>query len=111
MSRKPGGKIPGSRNATALYAHATPVPNAINVYMLGYHGRSERQPRAKNGAPPHSTTTVASTASIQPAARLNDAVPTRPNKCGPIANANTGRVSAANSQNRRVIADNSSPLS
>jgi hypothetical protein len=30
--------------------------------MFGCHGLSECHPRRKNGAPPHSTTTVASTA-------------------------------------------------
>src|SRR6185437_12709182 len=71
MSRKLIGNKSGSRNATALYNHATPVPNAIRVYMLGDQGLSERQPRTKNDAPPHSTTIVASTASIQPAATFH----------------------------------------
>ena len=103
MSRKPSGKIPGHRNATALYSHATPVPSAISVYMFGRQGFSERQPRTKNGAPPHSTTMLPSTASPQAATPPHGAGSCQPNRCGPIATSSTGRVSATSHQKRRVI--------
>src|SRR6185437_17140782 len=85
MSWKLAGNTSGRTNATALYSHATPVPNAISVYMLGDHGLSDRQPRTKNDAPPHSTTIVASTASIQPAMASHGDGRRHPDRCGPIA--------------------------
>ncbi len=111
MSRKPAGKTPGSRKATALYVHATPVPSAISVYMFGDHGFSERQPRAKNGAPPHSTTTLDNSASAQPATPFHGAGSCQPNRCGPIESRNTGTVSANSVQKRSVSARNSPPSS
>ena len=41
------------------------MPIAISVNMLRLRVTSERQPRAKNGAPAHSTTGVASANEIQ----------------------------------------------
>ena len=56
------GESQARRDTTRLNDHATPMPMAINVNMLGLRLRIESQPRAKNGAPAQSTTGVESTA-------------------------------------------------
>src|SRR5512142_2389967 len=101
MPRIVGGKSEGNANAITLYNHATPVPRAIRVYMFGDHGERERQPRAKNGAPPQSTTTVASSASPQRVMEPTGSGHIQPNKCGPMATTKTGSVNVTSSASRR----------
>ena len=75
------------------------MPIAISVNMLRLRVSSERQPRAKNGAPAHSTTGVASANEIQ---FDHGGICIRP-RWPPISSANTGIVSASAIQNRLVM--------
>ncbi len=83
-----------------------PVPIAISVNMLSRQVTIERHPRTKNGAPPHSTTGVASAScshgiqGVSKAWRREGAIP-------PIAMSSSGRASAALIQNRRVMSTSS----
>ncbi|MGY3440277.1 hypothetical protein ACVW17_000278 [Bradyrhizobium sp. USDA 4473] len=77
------------------------MPIAISVNMLRLRVTTDCQPRAKNGAPAHSTTGVASTNEIQ----FDQPIGTRciSPRWLPISSTNTGKVSARPIQNRRVI--------
>jgi hypothetical protein len=81
---------------------------AISVNLLRLRETSEAQPRAKKGAPPQSTTGVASTSWSQVSARPVRWSPSGlPGIISPIAIANTGSVRARLTQKRRVMPRNS----
>ncbi len=67
------------------------MPMAISVNMFGLRFTTEAQPRSKNGAPPQSTTGVAS-------ANCSQAP-----KCPAMLMARSGTESTTPTQNRRVI--------
>ena len=84
------------------------MPIAINVNMLRRIVTSERQPRTKNGAPPHRMTGLASTSWAQGSARAA-AAPTSitPGAISTMAIAISGTDSARLTQNRRVMSSSS----
>ncbi len=71
--------------------------------MLSRRLTSEAQPRAKNGPPHHSTTGVASTNSIQMAARGGSAS----TRCPAIAMTTSGTDNANPTQKRRIMSRSS----
>jgi len=73
--------------------------------MLRFRVTSERQPRAKNGAPAHSTTGVANSSDIQ-FDQPSGTRCIRP-RWRPISSANTGTVSTSAIQKRLVMSINS----
>ena len=94
--------------ATRLNRNAIPVPSAISVNMFGFMVLTDRHPRMKKGAAPHSTTGAARTSWIhaaQPAGTM--ACSGRPGIMSPIAYRNRGRVKTVLIQNRRVMSSSS----
>ena len=76
--RNDAGMSSGTRVATTLKRYATPTPSAMSVNMFGLRLTTDCQPRAKKGAPPHTTTGVASASWTQIPALGGDEVPRAP---------------------------------
>ncbi len=98
----------GTRVATTLKRYATPTPSAMSVNMFGLRLTIDCHPRAKKGAPPHSTTGVASASWTQIPALAGTRCRARPGSISLIASRNTGTVSARLTRNRRVMSTSSS---
>jgi hypothetical protein len=81
---------------------------AISVNMLSRIVTSERQPRSKNGQPPHSTTGADSTSCSHWESRgAIRSCGGKCSRCGPMASTSTGSVSTAPIQSRRVMSRSS----
>jgi hypothetical protein len=74
--------------------------------MFRLRPTTDRQPRAKKGAPAQSTTGLDRTSSIQFEARPPSGE-CMPNRCPPISSANTGSVKTSPIQNRRFMSTSS----
>ena len=99
--RKDDGKIPGNSTPTTLNPYATPVPRPISVNIFKLRVTRDRQPRTKNGHPPHRTTGVASINSshCQALGEANCISAESPGKISAMATIRIGIVSATQTQN------------
>ena len=91
-----------------LNTNAAPVPSPIRLNIFSFQVAKDRQPRTKNGQPPHRTTGEASAACSQPA-RVSPmrCMRARPGTNSLMVMASSGNDSATLTQNRRVMSRSS----